>query len=126
MRLFLFLLLISFNCLAIEWTELEEGKSYKITQNFQLPQLERSGSKLDIVTGDKVYLKEIAALSQINVMLYIFDYKNCPGKGMKTDMEIIPVNGTTPMVEIGAQLELNCILKVYIESRDLMSKSIFE
>jgi len=71
-------------------------------------------------------LKEIMPLSMVNVMLYIFDYKNCPGPAMKTDMEIIPVNGTSPVVEIGAQLEENCELNIYIENKDLMSTSLFE
>lgn len=126
MRLLLLCLVISFNALAVDWTELEDGKEYKITQNFQLSQLERSGSKLDISRGDKVQLKETVALSAINVMLYIFDYKNCPGQAMTTDMEIIPVQETSPVVEIGAQLEEKCELNIYIETKDLMSNSLFE
>lgn len=126
MRLLLLCLFISFNALAVDWTELEDGKEYKITQNFQLSQLERSGSKLDISRGDKVQLKETVALSAINVMLYIFDYKNCPGQTMTTDMEIIPVQETSPVVEIGAQLEEKCELNIYIETKDLMSNSLFE
>lgn len=126
MRLFLILLVLSFNALAVEWTELEDGTQYKITQDFQLSQLERSGSKLDISRGDKVVLKETVALSMINVMLYIFDYKNCPGEAMTTEMEIIPVLLTSPVVEIGAQLEEKCELHIYIENKDLMSTSLFE
>lgn len=126
MRLFLFLLVFSFNALAVEWTELADGTEYKITQDFQLSQLERSGSKLDISRGDKVVLKESVALSMINVMLYIFDYKNCPGQAMTTEMEIIPVLLTSPVVEIGAQLEEKCELHIYIENKDLMSNSLFE
>ncbi len=126
MRLFLLLLVLSFNALAVEWTELEDGTQYKITQNFQLSQFERSGSKLDISRGDKVELKESVALSMINVMLYIFDYKNCPGEAMTTEMEIIPVLLTSPVVEIGAQLEEKCELHIYIENKDLMSNSLFE
>ena len=41
----------------------------------------------------------------IKVVLFRFDYKNCPGSDMKTDMEIIPVKNTSPVVEVGAQLE---------------------
>lgn len=126
MRLLIILLVISFNALAVDWTELEDGKEYKITQDFQLSQLERSGSKLDIKRGDNVQLNETVALSAINVMLYIFDYKNCPGPAMTTDMEIIPVQETSPVVEIGAQLEEKCELNIYIETKDLMSNSLFE
>ena len=126
MRLFLILLGFSFNVLAVEWTELQDGTQYKLTQDFQLSQFERSGSKLDISSGDKVELKESVALSMINVMLYVFDYKDCPGQSMATEMEIIPVQGTSPVVEIGAQLEDKCELNIYIENKDLMSNSLFE
>lgn len=126
MRLFLILLGFSFNVLAVEWTELQDGTQYKLTQDFQLSQFERSGSKLDISRGDKVELKESVALSMINVMLYVFDYKDCPGQSMATEMEIIPVQGTSPVVEIGAQLEDKCELNIYIENKDLMSNSLFE
>ncbi len=126
MRLFFILLVISFNALAVDWTELEDGTEYKITQDFQLSQIERSGSKLEISRGDKVALKETVALTAVSVMLYIFDYKNCPGPAMTTEMEIIPVQGTSPVVEIGAQLEEKCELHIYIENKDLMSNSLFE
>lgn len=126
MRLFLLLSLISFNVFAIDWNDLEDGSTYKLTQGFTLPQLERSGSNLEVMVGDQLVLAETVPLDMINVVLYIFDYKNCPGPQMLTDMEIIPVNGTSPVVEIGAQLEKNCKLHVYIETRDLMSNSLFE
>jgi len=126
MRLFLLLSLISFNVFAIDWNDLEDGSNYKLIQGFSLPQLERSGSILEVMPGDQVVLAETVPLDMINVVLYIFDYKNCPGPQMLTDMEIIPVNGTSPVVEIGAQLEKNCKLHVYIETRDLMSNSFFE
>jgi len=126
MHILLSLILVSFNALALDWTELEEGSTYRINQNFQLTQLERSSSKLDISSGETVYLNEMMGLPQIRVMLYSFTYQNCPGPKMETDMDIIPVQGTSPVVEIGAQLEENCVLKIYIENRDLMSKSLFE
>jgi hypothetical protein len=44
---------------------------------------------------------------------------------MGTEMEIIPVKNTSPMVEVGAQLE-NCSLEIFIEKKDLMSASFFE
>ena len=45
---------------------------------------------------------------------------------MKTEMEIIAVKNTAPVVEVGAQLEENCMLEIFIENRDLMTDSLFE
>lgn len=124
MRLFLIGIIISFNIFAANWTDLEEGKSYKLSQTFQLPQVERSGSLLDIMKGDKVTLKEIMPLElSFPVMAYIFKYHNCPGTALKTDMELVTVQNTG--VEVGAVLE-ECELSVYVETKDIESKSLFE
>lgn len=125
MRLFIGLLLISFNLLASDWTDLEEKQKYILTQSFQLPQLERSGSFMEFTAGDEVVLSEIIGLDTINVVLFKFNYKKCPGPEMKTEMEIIPVKNTSPVVEVGAQLE-NCSLEIFIETKDLMTASFFE
>ncbi|HXH73734.1 MAG TPA: hypothetical protein VNJ08_02125 [Bacteriovoracaceae bacterium] len=126
MRLIFVLLLISFNAFAIEWRDLEVLKTYQLSQNFQLPQTERSGSGMDFTKGEVVLLKEQLPLSGFNVMLYIFKYIPCPGQDMQTDLEIIPVQGTSPVIEIGTQLEKGCELNVYIEVKDLFTKSFFE
>lgn len=125
MRLFLGLMAMSFNIFATEWNDLEIQGKYKLTQSFQLPQNERSGSFVDFMAGEQVVLREVIGLDMIRVVLYKFDYKNCPGLEMKTDMEIIPVKNTSPMVEVGAQLE-KCSLEVFIENKDLMTTSLFE
>ena len=125
MRLFIGLLLISFNLLASDWSDLEEKQKYILTQSFQLPQLERSGSFMEFTAGDEAVLSEIIGLDTINVVLFKFNYINCPGPEMKTDMEIIPVKNTSPVVEVGAQLE-NCSLEIFIETKDLMRASFFE
>jgi hypothetical protein len=126
MPIFLILSLFSFNAFASEWSDLVKGKEYRITQDLQLSQKERSGSKLDISQGDKVRLNSAEALSAIGVTLYVFDYKNCPGPAMTTEMEIIPVQANRPVIEVGAQLETNCELHIYLENKDLKSKSLFE
>jgi hypothetical protein len=126
MRLFIGLMLVSFNLFAANWNELEEKTQYKLTQSFQLPQIERSGSLLDIMKVENFLLTEVTGLDMINVSLFVFEYKNCPGRSMKTDMEIIPVNNTSPVVEIGAQVIEGCKLEIFIENKDLMTNSFFE
>ena len=126
MRLFIGLMLVSLNLFAANWSELEEKTQYKLTQSFQLPQIERSGALLDLMKGEKFVLSQITGLDMIHVSLFVFEYKNCPGQSMKTDMEIIPVNNTSPVVEIGAQVTVGCKLEIFIENKDLISNSFFE
>jgi hypothetical protein len=124
MRLFIGLMLLSFNIIAADWTDLELDQNYKLTQSFQLPQLERSRSMIDVMENEEFILKEIIGLD-IGVVLFQFNYKNCPGMSLKTDMEIIPVKNTSPVVEIGAQIE-KCVLEIFIENKDLMTTSFFK
>jgi hypothetical protein len=125
MRLFIGLILVSFNLLAADWIDLETQQKYTITQSFQLPQIERSSSLIEIMQGDEVVLNEIIGLDMIKVTLFKYNYLNCPGMDLKTGMEIIAVNNSPRMVEVGALLE-KCSLEIYIENRDLMTNSFFE
>lgn len=125
MRLLIGLLLISFNAFATDWNDLEIDQKYTLQQSFQLPQIEKNKSFIDLMEGEAVVLKEIIGLDMINVSLFKFEYKNCPGVEMKTDMEIIPVKNTSPVVEVGAELE-QCMLEIFIENKDLMTSSLFE
>ena len=127
MRLFFISLLFSFSAFAANWSELFPGKSYSLFQSFQLKQLERSGSLLDFTKGDLFALKEIIPLSMPGALLnlYIFDYPKCPGTDMETDMEIIAVKGSSPLVEVGAFVE-ECELRIYLETKDFNRKSLFE
>ncbi len=127
MRLFLALIFLTSSALGVTWNELEAGKAYKLEQSFQLPQKERSKSLLEVSKGQVLPLREVIPLSIPGALLvlYIFDYPNCPGPELSTDMEIVPVSGSTPLVEVGAQLE-ECALSMYIELKDQRSKSLFE
>ena len=76
MRLFLVLLLVSFSVMASTWDELRPGEEYKLSQSFQLPLDDRSGSLLDFMKGDEVALNEIVPLAipgGFNMFLFIFD-----------------------------------------------------
>ncbi len=127
MKFLIMALLLSSSLFASTWDELDTKATYKLSQSFQLPQTERSGSILELVKGEKFELKEIVPLEIPGALLtlFIFDYSNCPGIEMKTEMEIIPVNDTSPKVEVGALIE-KCELQIYLETKDLDSNSLFE
>lgn len=125
MRLFIALMFVSFNLFAnVEWNDLEVGNEYTLTQSFSLKQTGNTNSMLDIMKGEKLKLSEIVWLDMINVVVYEFEYKNCPGAQMTTEMEIIPVANTS--VEVGAQLAENCTLEIYNEAKDIMSESFLK
>lgn len=126
MRLFIGLFLLSFHVMSATWTDLEEDKTYQLNQEFTLPQTIRSGSLQHFMKGEKFKLKEMTSLGSLRLMVYTFQYMNCPGKEMQTELEIIPVQGSNPMVEVGAQLKTDCELEVYVETRDLTYNSLFE
>lgn len=122
----LFFIFCSATAFAKTWNDLEFLTEYKLTQSFELPQIERSTSLLHFIAGDEFLLKEVTSLPEIKVMVYTFKYKNCPGRAMNTTLEIIPVQATSSMVEVGAQLETNCELNVYVEAKDIFTTSFFE
>lgn len=114
--------LFAFSAHAGIWNDLEIDQNYKLGQSFELPVIEGNLSSVKISEGEEVILKDIVPLDMINVVLFLFDYKNCPGQNVKTDMEIIPVHN----VEIGALLEKECQLEIYLETRDIYSESLFK
>lgn len=123
MRFLIIMCLMTFPAFASQWHELAPGKSYKLIQSFQLPQRERSGSLIDFSKGERLKLKEVEAVSLpgTTLTLYVFSHPNCPGREMTTDMEMILFEGA----EIGAQME-DCEINMYIEKKDLYSKSFFK
>lgn len=120
MKIFLLFLFLSSNGFALDWQDLEVLRSYKLKQDFQLSQPERSGSLLDFSTGDEVVLKGKVALLDTGTVMYSFIYAQCTGPEMETDIEILPV------IEVEAQLRPGCELNLYIKSKNLLTHSMLE
>ncbi len=125
MRLFILLALISFPSFAMNWFDMELGTEYILMQDMSLPQRERSGSMLEVSKGAKFVLKEVVGIT-MGLMMFNLEYKNCPGPAMETEVEIIPVSGTSPVIEVGAMVAENCELWVYVEGKDFWTNSLFE
>ncbi len=125
MRLFILLALISFPAFAINWFDMETDTEYTLQQDFSLPQTERSGSILEISKGEKFLLKEKIGMG-MGLALFNFKYNNCPGPEMETDVEVIPVNGTSPLIEVGAMVAKGCEMWIYVELKDFWTTSFFE
>jgi len=125
MFLLIMLSLVMTEVNASTWLNLQESKNYQLTQNISLPQTERSGSLLSLSQDDVFSLKTLERSSD-NLMVYTFQQQVCPGPQMRTSLEIIPVQETSPMVEVGAQFIEDCELKIFISDQDLHSTSIFK
>jgi hypothetical protein len=126
MKILLTLLLFSVNAFALDWWDLEANQKYKITQDFQLPQTERSGSLLDVSVGDEVVFKYKVGIPGLNTQIFVFDYLACPGPQMETDLKYFPVQGTSPVINVGVHVEPVCELNVFIETKDVFTKSFLE
>lgn len=124
MKYFFIGILLTANLFANTWADLEIDQDYKLTQDLQLEQTERSSSFLELLKGEPFKLRDIMPLDMVRVVAFIFEYKNCPGPDLRTEMTIIPVASTG--VEIGALVDTGCTFEIYIENKDIMTKSFFE
>lgn len=117
---YLIILLISITAYAkeIKWSNLYKGSSYTLIQ--QIDVIARK-EDFSIPKGSKLKLVDSTPLPMINVQLFKFALPTCPSSSMETELELLEVGS----VVIGYDIAENCVLEIFIESKDLYSKSIF-
>jgi hypothetical protein len=123
MRTFLALALlsISLNSFAMDWSDLERGTNYKLTQSLSLPQ-KLNGTLLELPVGESFRYKSV--IGGAGLAIFSFDYINCPGLEMETEVEVIPVKNYP--IEIGAMVAEGCELWVFVELKDYYTPAIFK
>lgn len=127
MKLFLALLLIvSTNVFSknLKWSSLFKGTSYILTQDIEI-----TDRKEDFIIGinSKLRLIESNLLPMINVHLFKFELPNCPSNSMKTELELLELaQENDKIVVIGYDVIESCIFEVFIEQKDMYTKSIFK
>ncbi len=121
--LVLFVVVFSSQVFASSWNDLEIGQDYTLSQELNL-KFKSNNDVFNIPSGTAVNLYDMLPLDMINVVLYQFKLPKCPVNDFETEMEIIPVQETSPLVEIGAQVASNCLLEIFIETKDIYSSSI--
>ncbi len=128
MRTLFALLLLTTQAFATDWRNLEQGKTYKLTQNIQLKLNGPSGSMLELMKGQefRFLLAVSVTMPGRNHELYALEYKLCPGTAMRTGQASVQINNTTPAVRVGVHLETGCILNVAVGANDYYSRSLFE
>ncbi|GEM_PF-6135080 len=122
--LVLLAIVLSSQVYAGNWNDLEIGQDYTLNQEIQLISNSPSNGQFHILAGTKLNLTDLIPLDMISVLLYQFSLPGCPGNDFETQMEIIPVQETSPLVEIGAQVASNCKLEIFIETKDIYSEAI--
>lgn len=129
MRLFLALFFLTAPAWAIPWSELEHGETYTIKQSFELPFEGPLSSSLSVMKGQKAVYKGLIPLNipGFPMILYMFDYKSCPGMQAMTEVEVVePIQASGEVVKVGAQLDEHCVLQFYVEGYDWKTESLFE
>lgn len=121
--LILLVILSSANVLAnYKWSDLVEGKEYIIDRSIEL---EKNKEMFKINKGDSFKLVEMKPLPMINVMLGEFKVENCKDNEQTSEMILVDIKDKNKVVSVGLTLSEECTLEVYLESKDLYSKSLF-
>ena len=105
----------------ISWSDLQEESEYKLTENI----LFENGVTLP--DGDIYKLSVIEPLSIPGYPMFYFgfDKKDCTNPEMTADLSIFSVPTNEGDLEVGAELEVQCRLGLYLEVKDYYSSSAF-
>lgn len=127
MKLFLILLLtVSTSVFSknLKWSSLYKGATYTLTQQVDVTDRKEDFS---VLADSKLKLIESTALPMINVQLFKFELPSCPSNSMKTELELLELpQANQKVIVIGFDVVENCILEVFIEQKDIYSKSILK
>ncbi len=119
-------ILMSFSSVADtakRWSNLEAGLIYNSNQEIEL---ESEDSTLIIDSKTSLTFIGKVPLGAIKVQLYKFKVSTCTDSSMITELELLEVeqpNGVA--VVAGVELAENCILELFIETKDFNTISIF-
>lgn len=116
----------------VEWNDLQTGESYLLEKNLSLsiksPLLKTTTEKYHLFSGESFFLQQISHLDipGFPLNLYIFLKEKCSEEDVlvKTELEIIPLSFLENEREVGVEIE-SCQLSVYVEVKDLFSRSLF-
>jgi hypothetical protein len=109
----------------LKWSSLYKDSTYSLTQQIDITDTRKED--FSILAESKLKLIQSTALPMINVQLFKFELPSCPSNSMKTELELLELpQANQKIVVIGFDIVENCILEIFIEQKDLYSKSIFK
>jgi hypothetical protein len=114
-----FITFSTFQVFALDWYEFDLDKTYTLEKEIRFQK-----ENIILQVGDQFKLRDIIGLS-INVSIFQFDVKKCPGPNLITELIIIDPTLMFNDPSVGVQLQKSCLLEVYVEMKDIFSKSLF-
>lgn len=121
------LALFSLSALAqIKWSDIDQGSKLKFTQEIKLETIDVTKSFL-IQRGSRVVVGERVALGMINVEMFKMELVNCSDSDARGEMQLFDIEQASgKVVTVGIELIEDCNLEIFIETKDLYSKSLFK
>lgn len=106
---------------GVKWSSQEVESSYVTTKSIQLSYDDRVYT---IPENTEFKLIEESALGMIKVHLHKYKIKNCPGRRIETDLELIQVAQDDGMkTSVGVNLAKGCILEVLVDLKEYNTNS---
>jgi hypothetical protein len=108
-----------------KWSDLEKDKKYKTDREIVL---EKDDFKLVLPAKANIQMVEAMSLPMIKVELLKFDISAyCNDSENVSDIKLIDIRQPSGLiVTVGADLSEDCIMEVFIETKDVYSNSIFK
>ena len=90
--------------------------------------LEKQGYKLDLPKNSKITLVEVMSLPMIKVELLKFDISEFCNDGESiSDIKLIDIKQASGLiVTVGADLAEDCVMEMFVETKDVYTNSIFK
>jgi hypothetical protein len=108
-----------------KWSDLEKNKKYSTNRVISL---EKEGYKLELPKNSKIELVEAMSLPMIKVELLKFDISEFCNDGESiSDIKLIDIKQPSGLiVTVGADLAEDCVMEMFVESKDVYTNSIFK
>lgn len=127
-RMFLIAVLVfstaSFAAGSTKWSDIEISSKVTLIEPLEVT---AKGDKKFIFDKKLVgYIEDISHLSYINVELYKVRFKKCSSAKYVSELFLkeIPQSTKDPVV-VGIEMKKGCLFEIYVEFKDLSSKSLF-
>lgn len=109
----------------VKWSDVEKGKKYILDREVVL---EKEDFKLTIPAKANIQLIEAMSLPMIKVELLKFDISSyCNDTQGVSDIKLIDIKQPDELiVTVGADLSQDCIMEVFVETKDIYTHSILK
>ncbi len=109
---------------SVKWSNLEKAKKYVTDREIVL---EKEEFKLTLPKASSFKLVEAMSLPMIKVELLKFDISEfCSESQSISDIKLVDIKQASGLiVTVGADLAEDCIMEVFVETKDIYTNSFF-